>query len=312
MLRCDISVIAFILTLASAVALDLCSDTHKGPCKRSSQCELLATPGNSTHLKVNWENVLEEGCEDNHIQNMAIETLENTTTGTKTIVNLSQKETFVRANPCLQHIIHVKMIMTQTYSDTYGRSFLATPAMMYNKIEVRNEKYPFGGLLNVTAVPKICLKENGTIVIPSPPEALKNCDITSGGVKSGDLSDSDFDKVGATGTVKFTFKSPQNASTRSYKNYIVKDIQACTIAISLKESAPGFGAITIAIVSASGSVLLLLALLICLILVCCRRQKEKNMVKVDRNNDYGYYYSPEGEHLDEGRVEMVDTNDYYQ
>merc|ERR1712226_826345 len=125
--------------------------------------------------------------------------------------------------------------MTQNYSDTYGRSFLATPAMMYNKKD-QIKNYPFGGLLNVTAVPKICLKENGTIVIPSPPEALKNCDITSGGVKSGDLSDSDFDKVGATGTVKFTFKSPQNASTRSYKNDIVKNIQACTIAISLKES----------------------------------------------------------------------------
>ena len=25
-----------------------------------------------------------------------------------------------------------------------------------------------------------------------------------------------------------------------------------------------------------------------------------------------FIFSPEGEHLDEGRVEMVDTNDYYQ
>ena len=35
------------------------------------------------------------------------------------------------------------------------------------------------------------------------------------------------------------------------------------------------------------------------------------MVKIDVNNDYNLYYTSDGERLDEGRCEAVDTNDYY-
>ena len=42
-----------------------------------------------------------------------------------------------------------------------------------------------------------------------------------------------------------------------------------------------------------------------------RYKKEKNMVKVDVNRDYNLYYTPDGERLDEGVCEAVDTNDYY-
>ena len=133
MFHLDIFMIAVILTSASA--LPLCSDDHKGPCKRTNQCQPSVTPENSTHLLVNWENVFEEGCEDGYIEKMEIETREETTTSvTHKKVKLSQKETLVKANPCLQHIITVKMIMTPTYSRTYGRGALRTPAMDYNKI----------------------------------------------------------------------------------------------------------------------------------------------------------------------------------
>ena len=45
--------------------------------------------------------------------------------------------------------------------------------------------------------------------------------------------------------------------------------------------------------------------------VFLRCQKEKNMAKVDVNRDYNLYFTPEGERLDEGVCEAVDTNDYY-
>ena len=42
-----------------------------------------------------------------------------------------------------------------------------------------------------------------------------------------------------------------------------------------------------------------------------RYQKERNMVKIDVNNDYNFYYTSDGERLDDGVCEAVDTNDYY-
>ena len=75
MIHLDVCVIAVILTSTSA--LDLCSDPHKGPCKKTSQCEPSVIPMNSTHLLVNWENVLSEGCQESHIENMDIVILEN-------------------------------------------------------------------------------------------------------------------------------------------------------------------------------------------------------------------------------------------
>ena len=42
-----------------------------------------------------------------------------------------------------------------------------------------------------------------------------------------------------------------------------------------------------------------------------RYWKERKMVKIDRNIDYNRYYTSQGERLDEGVCEAVDTNYYY-
>ena len=42
-----------------------------------------------------------------------------------------------------------------------------------------------------------------------------------------------------------------------------------------------------------------------------RWQKERNMVKVDRNVNYGLYYTEDGDRIDQGVDEIVHTNDYY-
>ena len=224
MFHLDLCVIALILTSTSA--WNFCSDPHKGPCKKTNQCKPSVMPMNSTHLLVNWENIVSEGCEESHIEKMEIVILESTEK--RKTVPVSQKETLVLANPCLAHIVRVELFLTESYARTYGRNSLRSASTEYNKIEPANEKYPFGGLLGNKVVPQICLKENGTITIPSPPEALKNCEIKSGGVTSGDLQDSDFDEVGATARVLFNFKNPQNPSIKSYKDFAVEDIQACT------------------------------------------------------------------------------------
>ena len=296
-----VCIIAVILTSTWASDVWDCSDTHEGPCKRMNQCRPLVTPMNSTHLRVNWENVFEEGCEDGFIEKMEIETKEETTTVTHKKVKLSQKETFVKANPCLQHIIYIKLFMTGSYSANHSRSFVTTPAMEYNKIEQESDNYPFGGLLSTTVVPEICLKANGTIVIQSPPEALKNC-----GVESGDIKDSDFDEVGATGKVRVSFKNPQNPSTKYHKNYIVKDIKACTRESNDDNSL----VIAVAVIVT----LIVLGLIVTIAIICWKRQGKAKSREINREVDanpvYGIYaLNDEGEDI--GVSELRDTNVYY-
>ena len=90
--------------------------------------------------------------------------------------------------------------MKQKYSEDYGRGAIRTPGFQYNSR--KNGNYPFGGLLSNEVVPSICLKENGTITIPSPPEALSEC-----GVTSGDVKYDKFKEVGKTAKVIIASKS---------------------------------------------------------------------------------------------------------
>ena len=40
-------------------------------------------------------------------------------------------------------------------------------------------------------------------------------------------------------------------------------------------------------------------------------KRKRNIMKVDRNEDYGFYYTEGGKRIDQGVVEIVDTNDNY-
>ena len=42
-----------------------------------------------------------------------------------------------------------------------------------------------------------------------------------------------------------------------------------------------------------------------------RNRRERNIVKEEKNDVYGIYYHTDGQHVDEGIDEIVDTNDYY-
>ena len=41
----------------------------------------------------------------------------------------------------------------------------------------------------------------------------------------------------------------------------------------------------------------------------CKRQTK--VIKVDRNEDYGLYYTEDGERIDQRVIEISHTNDYY-
>ena len=256
------------------------------------------TASNSTHLLVNWEDVF-DGCESSQIERMEIQIKR----GESHQVDFKEKYANFEANPCLLHTIVIRMFMAQSYAVSYGRSFLKSPYFEYNKFDGQNSNYPFSSLLQTEVISKICLKEKGTITIPSPPEALKNCGLTS-----GDFRDSDFNEEGTTGKVKLTFKNPQNPDTKTYKNFEVKDIQLCksgnitTVTMGLIIATATSS--TIAVITST-----------CLVVICCKRWvkkgKEMKMEKQDKNNIYGLYYDEDGQNIDQGTVEVVDFNDYY-
>ena len=201
-----------------------CVDHHKGPCKRTDQCEPLVTPINSTHLLVNWEKAFNEDCEESYVEEIVIIVQRDGITK-RTKVSSDRKETSVEGDPCLFHSIRVVMKLKPSYSSSHKRSTLKSPSTNYNRESQQDDSYPFGGLLSLKVVPKICLKVNGTIVIPSPPEALRDC-----GISSGEVNNADFQEIGATSLVRLRFRNPETSRYTyfvAYKDFEVSSIQAC-------------------------------------------------------------------------------------
>ena len=118
----------------------------------------------------------------------------------------------------------------------------------------------------------------------------------------------------------FSFKHTQNPNTRSYKNYVVNDIQACSNAQNRDGDGDGDGngdgdsnSLVIVVV-----VLVIILIVVCLIsmtlFLCWKRQKKAKSREINREVDanpvYGIYaLNDEGEDI--GVTEFKDTNDYY-
>ena len=196
------------------------------------------TPKNTTHLLVNWENILEESCEQKYILDIKIVVIEegfNSRFQNTKRVPANMKSTTVEADPCKSHIVVVKIDFTPDYANIHGRSRAQSPNLEYNKIKNRKEFLdPFGGLLTTEVLPKVCLKTNGTIHIPKAPAALSKCDI-----RSGDIEDPDFQAVGTTAIVKITFKHPYNLDRKTYKMFEVKNIKDCSSSKTKNSSESG-------------------------------------------------------------------------
>ena len=271
-----------------------CVDHHKGPCKRTDQCEPLVTPINSTHLLVNWEKAFNEDCEESHVEEIVIIVQRDRITKRKK-VSSDQKETSVEADPCLSHSIRVVMKLKPSYSSSHKRSTLKSPSTNYNRESQQDDSYPFGGLLSLRVVPKICLKANGTIVIPSPPEALRDC-----GISSGEVKNSDFQEIGTSSLVRLGFRNPENSRYTyyvTYKDFEVRSIQACQGALRIQSDTTTLcfllsGAGTgherrSTIISASVLVIVLVLVVTAgVTLTCWQRWRERKLKKIDLNVDY--------------------------
>ena len=222
---------AALLTSASAY---VCSDIHRGPCKRTSQCELKVTPKNTTHLMVSWANFLEEECEQKYIEGVEIVVQKNGYEEKRIPVPPNQKSATVEADPCKSHIVVVKFDFTRDYLDNHGRSRVQSPNIGYNTIVDNEFPDPFGGLLAKELVSKICLKKNGTIHIPKAPAALSKCDVLS-----GDVEDSDFQGEGTTANMKITFKHTVQPDHKTYEIFEVKNIKGCSSSTTNTDSKLG-------------------------------------------------------------------------
>ena len=79
----------------------------------------------------------------------------------------------------------------------------------------------------------------------------------------------------------------------------------------------GFGeAGPIPVVASAVATVLFLALVVLLLLRCKAKKKQQRdarepTVEEEMNQVYGMYYFPDGGHIDQGRSEMADGNDYY-
>ena len=104
-----------------------CVDHHKGPCKRTDQCEPLVTPINSTHLLVNWEKAFHEDCEESYIEEIVIIVQRDGITKRKK-VSSDRKETSVEADPCFSYSIRVVMKLKPSYSSSQKSSSLKSPS----------------------------------------------------------------------------------------------------------------------------------------------------------------------------------------
>ena len=259
-------------------------------------------PKNTTHLIVEWENFLEESCEQKYIQDIKILVVKESYNDDIKIVPANMKSTTVEADPCKSHLITVKFDFTPDYISNHGRSLVQSPNIEYNKIVEDQVLDPFGGLLTTEVLPKVCLKKNGTIQIPKAPAALAQCDI-----QSGDVEDPDFKEVGTTANVRIKFKHPLNPDRTTFKTFEVKDIKTCSNSKTNNNYSVMIGFVV-------GFSILLLALVILVSVACWKRQKKtksKNIKKeVDVNPVYGIYaLNEEGEDI--SVTEVKDTNDYY-
>ena len=259
-------------------------------------------PKNTTHLIVEWENFLEESCEQKYIEDIKIVVVEEGYTEDIKTVQANMKSTTVEADPCKPHLVTVKFDFTLDYINNHGRSRAQSPNIEYNKIVDNEFLDPFGGLLTTEVLPKVCLKKNGTIQIPKAPAALAQCDI-----QSGDVEDPDFQEVGTTANVKIAFKHPLQPDHKTYKMFKVSDIKTCPESVNNINNNVMIGLV-------AGFSILTLAIVILAVVACWKKQKKtksKNIKKeVDVNPVYGIYaLNEEGEDI--SVTEVRDTNDYY-
>jgi len=227
--KSEVAMQAFIVlllhTLVTTSAQDPCVDSSNGgPCKRTpGSCRPKVTVDGTNNLMVDWTNIF-AGCESSHMK--AVKVHFKTTGGNVNTkdVSIDQKQVSILANPCLQHEIFSEFELKFDYFAEHEVDKVRSLTTNYNSADSTDPDYPYSGLLTSVAS-DICLKENGTVILPSPPSPLRNCIIQTGEQKSPALK-----RPGDSGTVSISFSNPSAPPTST-------DIEVSKIRKCLKEPA---------------------------------------------------------------------------
>jgi len=280
----------------------------------------IVTVADSTHLRVSWHGLF-TGCQPNEVKNMnaLVEHISAQNTWSfKTIpLNFEEKEGLLPSNPCLQYKIYLRLFSHSDKTWAYRDSKI----VKYNDISHTNIVSLYSGLLQDEGfMEKICLKEEGVITIPDPPEGVSDCILTR-----GDQENDEFTAPGQSHFVPLKTLNPANKELMTI-TAMVNGIEKCdqtatpvptNVPTTTSPSDPilklgGVDSVTIFTASILGTAF---AVALITATICHFKKKKRSegvrAPKVDENADYGLYYSTAGVRLDEGTMEMTDQNPYY-
>ena len=254
------------------------------------------TVANSTHLRVSWDGMF-SGCSSNDVGTMIAEVehrvAQNTDSDKTILLDFKEKEGLLLLDPCLQYNIFLRIISFDEF--VYRDSQIAE----YNAIWKLNIATLYGGLLqDEKFMQDVCLKEEGEITIPDPPEGVRKCMLTR-----GDQEHEEFTAPGQTHFIPLKIHNPTNDEPLTITAN-VNGIEKCaptttpntTIPLTTPPSdpSPKLGGVQSAIIFTVSILGTNLAVALIATLVCWMKKRKRRaavaQVQLDVNPMYGTVY----------------------
>ena len=253
------------------------------------------TVANSTHLRVSWHDLF-TGCYIQDI-NYMVAVVEHTTQHTdteKTItVDFEDKEGSLQLDPCLQYKIFLRLFSHNE------NSYKTSEVVKYNDNATLNVASLYGGLLeDEQFMQDVCLKEEGVITIPDPPEGVSECILTK-----GDQENKEFTAPGQTHFISLKIHNPTNDEPLTITAK-VNGIEKCAatmtpnttipITTSPSDPSPKLGGVQSAIIFTVSILGTNLAVALIATTVCWMKKRKRRaavaQVQLDVNPMYGTVY----------------------
>ena len=261
------------------------------------------TVANSTHLRVSWHGLF-TGCSKSDVEILIMLVVAEHSTDlsdpSKIITaDFEAKEALVELNPCLGYKIYIRIFSN---GGSEGRSFRDSKIIEYNDMSEQNITLFYGGMLK-EFTNKICLKEEGVIMIPDPPEALSECILTK-----GDQANDEFTTPGQSYHIPLNILNPTNKEPLTITTEVNR-IEACapepttrilsniTSPTSPSNSAPMLGGVQSVIIFTASILVTTLVVALITAMVCWFKKKKRSgmrIPKIDKSTDYGVFFSTAG------------------
>ena len=178
------------------------------------------TVANSTHLHVSWHGLF-TGCSSDDVSSMmavAEHQVQNTDSQKITIVDFEEKEGLLPLNPCLEYKIYLRI-----HGHAGDHIYRDSKIVKYNDVSKPNLASLYGGLLvDEKFMQDVCLKEEGVITIPDPPEGVSDCILTK-----GDQEYDEFTAPGQSHMFPLRIKNPTNEAPILTITAMVSGIETC-------------------------------------------------------------------------------------